>query len=268
MNPQGPQVDLRSWRARRVEALSRTAPYRSLTKKTQATIQHMVKSRDALDGFGMCMSSKRLARELGCCDKTVRRRLDEGVAKGVLIRAYRKRLPGGEIVLSDTPASGGGRDTTPAFWLHPALEIEPGYVGNVHPEWNVHPEARSSECPPQVSTPDVHPGSMLTHAEEDSPSESHRKHSQECRAGDVVLSPPGVGVREAASPIATHASHATEPLTSTHPTEGPTDADIDAQIAREVAYQREVRQRLGRRRRPDEVVRLPWLRGRAVSAAA
>lgn len=117
---QNGSFDLASWRKARKEALSRTPQYESCSPTARQLARHMVTSRDDAAGRGMFRSPRKLAKEFGKSERTIRYCLSELVSKGVFEKELRK-----------DPRGTGRRDTTSIYRLHPALNIKPGYLASL-----------------------------------------------------------------------------------------------------------------------------------------
>jgi hypothetical protein len=110
-------TDLKTWRTARKADLMTRQEYQSCSRFARRLARHLVVSRDALDGAGMFRSPRKLAGELNVSESTVRRGLRELVEKGVF-----------EKELRTDPRGTGRRHTTSAYRVHPALNVQPGYV--------------------------------------------------------------------------------------------------------------------------------------------
>jgi DNA-binding MarR family transcriptional regulator len=249
-------MNLREWRTKRARALSRTTEHKDCSSTARRVALHMVRSRDAIDGAGMFRSPRKLAKELGLSESTIRRALKELETKGVFVKERRKDSRGT-----------GRRDTTSAYHLRD--ELLPERLRSVTV---THLRAASASDTPADRPVDTPRSTALSSAV--------RRLSQESQEEALFQSAvstkgEGQGIsREGSIPDQTYVHDS--PRHEVPPLQEPVRRDVHklpwvgepddlARVQAALGEQTVVR-RLGRPRRPDEVVRLPWLR--AVGAAA
>jgi hypothetical protein len=231
------QQDLRAWRTERLRQVKQSAAYQNLDPILKRIVDHMVRKYESREE-GIFVRQAVLAERFGVCRQTMNRYLDAIVEAGVFEVEPRWRSGLGQR----------GRTTNRYRLRKPVLLSD-----------------RSAQCDTECDTECdtiCDSGSTSSEVQVEAPTEQIEAALCEQQLEGDPTPPREVSESEEAGlAVAGQLHDDTQTIAYT-------DDQIDAALERRAAYDREARAALGRRRKPDEVVKLPWLRSNSAQPAS